>query len=107
VSRTPRPQNSPFALGLALALALPLAAVAAPAHAGMLADSTVTDAWRLPNGLEVRTRQVPGAVGVAVTLAFRAGSGYEPAGREGSPTSSPNSSSRLRPAASPSARAAR
>jgi hypothetical protein len=60
-----------------------LLAAAAPAHAGMLPDSTVTDAWRLGNGLEVRTRQIPGAKGVSVTLAFRAGSGYEPAGQEG------------------------
>jgi hypothetical protein len=63
--------------------ALVLLAVAAPARSAPLPDSTVADAWRLENGLEVRTRHVPGAKGVAVTLAFRAGSGYEPAGLEG------------------------
>jgi hypothetical protein len=46
-------------------------------------DSTIADAWRLENGLEVRTLHVPHAKGVSVTLAFRAGSGYDPAGREG------------------------
>ncbi|HEY6195277.1 MAG TPA: hypothetical protein VI504_09570, partial [Candidatus Eisenbacteria bacterium] len=54
-----------------------------PAHAVALSDSTVADAWRLANGLEVRTRHVPRAPGVSVTLAFRAGAGYEPAGEEG------------------------
>lgn len=67
----------------ALAAALLLTFTAFPAHAAMLADSTVTDTWKLANGLEVRTRHVPGAAGVAATLAFRAGWGYEPAGREG------------------------
>ena len=63
--------------------ALLLLAPAAAAHAGMLSDSTVAEAWRLDNGFEVRTRAVPHAAGVSVTLAFRAGSGYEPAGKEG------------------------
>jgi hypothetical protein len=49
----------------------------------MRPDSTVADAWRLANGLEVRTLSVPHAPGVSVTIAFRAGSGYDPAGREG------------------------
>ena len=67
------------------ALAAALLALAAPGPAGaqMRADSTVADAWRLDNGLEVRTLHVPHAPGVSVTLAFRAGSGYDPAGREG------------------------
>lgn len=70
-----RPQSLlPLLAALALAL---------PARAALLADSTVADSWRLANGLEVRTRHVPGAPGIAVTLAFRAGTGYEPAGREG------------------------
>ena len=56
---------------------------ATPARAVALSDSTGADAWRLANGLEVRTRHVPRAPGVSVTLAFRAGSGYEPAGEEG------------------------
>lgn len=56
---------------------------ASAARATVLADSTVTDAWRLDNGLEVRTRHLPGAAGVSVTLAVRAGAGYEAAGSEG------------------------
>jgi hypothetical protein len=56
----------------------------APAvRAEMLADSTVRESWKLPNGLEVRTLHLPGAAGVAVTVAYRAGSGYEPANLEG------------------------
>ena len=66
-----------------LLAALFLLALAAPVRASMLPDSTVLEAWRLENGLEVRTRHIPGAKGVSVTLAFRAGSGYEPAGLEG------------------------
>jgi len=66
-----------------LALLLPLLLLAAPAGAQVRSDSTVADAWRLDNGLEVRTLHVPHAPGVSVTLAFRAGSGYDPAGREG------------------------
>ena len=57
--------------------------LAVPAAAQMRADSTVADAWKLANGLEVRTLHVPHAPGVSITLAFRAGSGYDPAGREG------------------------
>jgi hypothetical protein len=66
-----------------LPFALSLIAFAGTAAAAMRADSTLADAWRLPNGLEVRTLHVPHAPGVSVTLAFRAGSGYDPAGREG------------------------
>jgi hypothetical protein len=47
------------------------------------ADSTARDTWRLDNGLQVRTLDLPGATAIAVTIAFRAGSGYEPAGLEG------------------------
>jgi hypothetical protein len=65
-----------------LALASLLGAAPALAQEGA-ADSTVRESWRLANGLEVRTLHLPGAGGVAVTLAFRAGSGYEPAGLEG------------------------
>ena len=64
-------------------LLMTLAVLATPARAALLPDSTVADAWRLENGLEVRTRSIPGAKGVAVTLAFRAGAGYEPAGQAG------------------------
>ena len=65
-------------------LALALAGVSSTAAAGVLPDSTVADAWRLANGLEVRARHVPGAQGVAIVLAFRAGTRYEPPRREGS-----------------------
>ena len=63
--------------------ALLLLALTAPAAAQPRSDSTIAGAWRLDNGLEVRTLHVPHAPGVSVTLAFRAGSGYDPAGREG------------------------
>jgi len=66
-----------------LLAALLLLALAPTARARVLADSTVREAWKLPNGLEVRTMHVPGAAGVSVTAAFRAGSGYEPAALEG------------------------
>jgi len=71
------PRSSPL-----LAMLACLAA-AGPARAQEPAESTVREAWRLANGLEVRTLDLPGASGVAVTLAFRSGSGYEPAGLEG------------------------
>lgn len=73
--RLPRPFRLLAAAGW---LALP-----ALAHAVTLPDSTVREAWRLPNGLEVRTLHVPNAGAVAVTVAYRAGSGYEPKGLEG------------------------
>jgi zinc protease len=60
-----------------------ITALAPAARAEMLPDSTVREAWKLPNGLEVRTLHVPGAAGVSVTVAYRAGSAYEPAGLEG------------------------
>ena len=61
-----------------------LVSVAAPATAAVMrADSTVADAWKLANGLEVRTLHVPHTPGVSVTLAFRAGLGYDPAGSDG------------------------
>jgi hypothetical protein len=65
------------------AAALLLFALTAAAAAQTRSDSTIAAAWRLDNGLEVRTLHVPNAPGVSVTLAFRAGSGYDPAGREG------------------------
>lgn len=67
-----------FLLPLAIA-----ALAAAPARALVLSDSTVTDSWKLANGLEVRLRHVPRAAGVAIVVAYRAGYGYDPAGREG------------------------
>ncbi|MEQ1834740.1 MAG: insulinase family protein [Candidatus Eisenbacteria bacterium] len=67
----------------ALATFVLLALTALPARALTLADSTESEHWRLDNGLEVRTRHVPGTTGIAIALAFRAGSGYDPAGLEG------------------------
>lgn len=64
------------------ALAL-FAGSARPAASTEMPDSTVADAWKLGNGLEVRTRNVPGMKAVVVTTGFRAGSLYDPAGREG------------------------
>lgn len=72
--------SSPIRPALTLLL---LAASITPAAALDLPDSTSIDRWRLANGLEVRTRHVPGAVGVAVAASFRAGRGTDPAGREG------------------------
>ena len=57
-----------FLLPLALA-----ALAAAPARALVLSASTVTDSWKLANGLEVRLRHVPPAAGVAIVVAYRAG----------------------------------
>ena len=64
---------------LACLLALAPAVLARPAGAEMLEDSTTVEAWKLPNGLQVRVRQVPGARSVAISLAYRAGSCLEPA----------------------------
>ncbi len=64
-------------------LLLLLLGAASPAAAQMLPDSTYVEGWRLPNGLEVRLRHLPGAVGVAVSASFRAGRAADPAGREG------------------------
>jgi len=72
-----------FLRGLASLGVVALVMAATPVHAAMRSDSTSTDAWRLPNGLEVRTVNIRHTPGVAVTLAFRAGSGYDPAGQEG------------------------
>ena len=66
-----------------LGTALTLLLLAGRAQAALLADSTQSDGWRLGNGLEVRVRHIPRATGVAITVAYRAGSLHEPAGREG------------------------
>lgn len=67
-----------------LSAAALLVLLATPAMAvEMLPDSTFTDAFRLANGLEVRVRHIPGAAATSVTVGYRAGSAYEPAGREG------------------------
>ena len=68
---------------VALLAVLLLASFPGSVRAIALPDSTAAESWRLANGLEVRVRYVPGAVGVATTMAYRAGSAYEPAAREG------------------------
>lgn len=68
------------AAALALLVAIPARSSAAPRE---LPDSTSLDRWRLDNGLQVVTRHVPGAAGVAVTLAFRAGSAFDPPKQSG------------------------
>lgn len=70
-------------LSACLAVLALLAGAVRPVHALAFQDSTTSDGWRLANGLEVRTRHVPGMAGVLVSMAFRAGSAYDPAGREG------------------------
>ncbi len=62
---------------LASLIALLALAPAPAARAAMLEDSTTVEAWRLPNGLEVRVRNVPRAKHVAITVAYRAGTGIE------------------------------
>lgn len=65
---------------LVLIFALSVVVVVRPAGAAPRAieDSTTIERWRLPNGLEVVARDVPRAAGVAVTLGYRAGTGYDP-----------------------------
>ena len=70
---------APWSLCLALLVTASLSHAAAPT----LTDSTTIERWRLANGLEVRTRDIRGAQGVAVTLAVRAGRGHDPAGLDG------------------------
>lgn len=75
---TPCPRR-PLALALVAVLALaPRATRAADAPPD---DSTRTESWTLANGLQVTARHVPGAMGIAAVLAFRAGSGFDPVDR--------------------------
>jgi hypothetical protein len=71
-----------FPLALASLLVFSAFAPAPAAHAEPIAlkDSTVFDSWRLPNGLEVRVRTIPGAVGASVSMAYRAGALHMPEG---------------------------
>ncbi|MEO5988180.1 MAG: hypothetical protein ABIU54_12220 [Candidatus Eisenbacteria bacterium] len=68
---------------VSLCSVLALCGPAATVHAVTLSDSTESNRFALPNGLQVRTRHIPNANGVAITVAYRAGTLYEPAGREG------------------------
>jgi hypothetical protein len=72
----------PLALPLVLLLVLPGArpTLAAPT---LLADSTYADRWTLPNGLEVVTREVPGAPDVSVSWGYRFGLDNDPADKPG------------------------
>jgi hypothetical protein len=72
----------PAALPLILLLVLPGArpTLAAPA---LLADSTYAERWTLPNGLEVVTREVPGAPDVSVSWGYRFGLDHDPADQPG------------------------
>jgi hypothetical protein len=49
----------------------------------VLEDSTVFESFRLPNGLRVVTRHVPGCQNVDVTVAYGFGRSDEPQGKEG------------------------
>jgi predicted Zn-dependent peptidase len=70
-------------LAFAVAVLALTANAVRPAASMEMPDSTAAESWRLANGLEVRTRHVPGMAGVLVTTGYRAGSLYDPAGREG------------------------
>lgn len=78
-----RPIRVLAALATLVALSAVRPAAAQSVRSDLATDSTVSASWRLANGLEVRTRHIPRAAGVAITLAVRAGHGYEPAGLEG------------------------
>jgi hypothetical protein len=65
-------------LGLAAAVATPVAA-----RPVLLPDSTTVDAWQLANGLKVRVRQVDGAPGASISLAYLAGTRALPDDRPG------------------------
>lgn len=75
-----------YALFASLALlAGARAAGAAPQTAPqpVLAADTTVRAWTLPNGLMARVLNVPGASTIAITMAYRAGNGIDPADRPG------------------------
>lgn len=60
-----------------------LAAAPAPAAPVALPDTTLAEAWKLPNGLRVTMRDVPRATTIAITLAVPVGSAYDPPDRPG------------------------
>jgi hypothetical protein len=61
----------------------PLPPARADVGPAVLEDSTVFESFRLPNGLRVATRHVPGCQSVDVTVAYDFGRGDEPPGKEG------------------------
>jgi hypothetical protein len=71
------------ALALASLLVLSVLTPVTPARAVAMRDSTTSESWRLANGLEVRVRAIPGAVGASISLAYRAGALHVPAGHAG------------------------
>jgi hypothetical protein len=74
----------PAAALLALALGLaPLPPARADVGPSVLEDSTTFESFRLPNGLRVVTRNVPGCQHVDVTVAYDFGRSDEPQGKEG------------------------
>ena len=78
MSRTPRRSALWFCLLFVLAAVRP--AAAAPEA---LEDSTFAERWTLPNGLEVVTRDVPGASAVSVVWGYHTGLDDDPAGEPG------------------------
>jgi len=83
VPRPPRLRGSGRLLALVLAASAALAGLARADGPIPLADSTVADRWTLANGLTVVTRHVPEALGVAVTVAYPAGTDGDAADRPG------------------------
>jgi hypothetical protein len=73
----------PAAALCALALLIPAARARADSGPTVLEDSTTFESFRLPNGLRVVTRHVPGCLNVDVTLAYDYGRQDEPKGKEG------------------------
>jgi hypothetical protein len=77
----------PFLSRVAIIASLILLAGSAPpvraAGPETLADSTEAENWTLANGLQVVTRHVPRARGIAVVMCYRIGSASDPAGHEG------------------------
>ncbi len=81
-----RPLPARFVAGASLVLLPLLAGIAAAADTAgpqRLSDGTTVESWALPNGIQVVARDVPGAAGVALTLAYGLGTEQDPAGREG------------------------
>lgn len=70
-------------LALVCLLVLSPSVPARAATPGTLSDSTTFQSWRLPNGLEVRVRDVPGAGSIAITMAYRAGTSIDPENQPG------------------------
>jgi hypothetical protein len=68
---------------LVLSLLCLLGPVGAGAEPRRLADGTTADRWTLPNGLEVVTRDMPGAYSTSVSWGYHYGLDHDPANRPG------------------------